>query len=250
MNLEPPPMPARMSADPALQVYLLGSVDFEDALRLQRRLVFEVAGLRRSAALILCEHPPLITVGRQGSRSHILCEPNELRARQWRVRWVNRGGGSFLHLPGQLAAYPILALDQQRLGLADYLLSLQGLVGDLLDDFGIKGENSFGHEAVSVAGRPIAALGVAVRDWVSYFGVYFNTNPALDLFRIVRLGGRSAGPMTSLARERRAPLRASLVRERFVEHFARRFGFERTALFSSHPSLDRRAFLDALATYS
>src|SRR5688572_3217932 len=84
-----------------LQAYLLGSVDFETALRLQRRLHYEVSGDREQACLILCEHPPIITVGRQGSRAHIFCEPEELRARQWRVRWVNRGGGTWLHLGGQ-----------------------------------------------------------------------------------------------------------------------------------------------------
>ena len=52
--------------------------------------------------------------------------------------------------------------------------------------------------------------------------------------------------MTSLVRERRGPLRTSMVRERFVEHFANRFGFERTSLFFHHPSLPRRASLDVV----
>ena len=88
--------------EPALlQVYLLGVVDFEAALALQRRLAYEVAGDRDRAALVVCEHPPLITVGRQGSRAHILCDPDELHARRWRVRWVNRGGGCGMLPPGQ-----------------------------------------------------------------------------------------------------------------------------------------------------
>ena len=69
-----------------------------------------VAGDRDSACLILCEHPPLITVGRQGSRGHIRFDTEELFVRGWPVRWVNRGGGCLLHLPGQLAIYPILPL--------------------------------------------------------------------------------------------------------------------------------------------
>src|SRR5438876_6426547 len=107
--------PVTAVADPILQVYMLGSVDFEAALALQHRLVFDIAGNRTAAALILCQHPPLITVGRQGSWAHILCDREELQARRWRMRWVNRGGGCLLHLPGQMAIYPILALD--RLGL-------------------------------------------------------------------------------------------------------------------------------------
>src|SRR3984957_11678561 len=76
-----------------LQAYLLGTVDFEAALVLQKRLVYDISGNRSQAALILCEHPPCITVGRQGSRAHILYEPEELHQRRWPIRWVNRGGG-------------------------------------------------------------------------------------------------------------------------------------------------------------
>ena len=61
--------------DSPLQVYLLGTVDFDALLRLQRRLHYEISGDRGQAALILCEHPPLITVGRHGSRAHILPSP-------------------------------------------------------------------------------------------------------------------------------------------------------------------------------
>ncbi len=57
------------AAPDALQVYLLGTLDFEAMLRFQRRLHYEVSGDRTQAALVLCEHPPLITVGRHGSRA-------------------------------------------------------------------------------------------------------------------------------------------------------------------------------------
>src|SRR5882757_3012289 len=121
MSLEPSILPA---GDFTLQVYLLGVVEFESALVLQRRLAYQVAGERDGAVILLCEHPPLITVGRQGSRAHILCEPEELRAREWRVRWVNRGGGCVLHQPGQLVVYPIVALDRLGLSPAVYLQRL------------------------------------------------------------------------------------------------------------------------------
>jgi lipoyl(octanoyl) transferase len=231
-----------------LQPYLLGCVDFEAALSLQRRLVYEVASDRRQAALLLCEHsPPLITVGRQGSRTHILCDPEELRAHQWRVRWVNRGGGCLLHVPGQLAIYPILPLDRLGLGVQAYLERLQEVVAATLADFSLRAETRAGRPAVWVAGRPIAGLGIAVRDWVAYYGAYLNINPALDRFRLVSCGGSERVPMTSLERERRGPLRPALVRERLVEHFAARFGFDQTVFFSDHPSLSRKAPADALA---
>jgi lipoyl(octanoyl) transferase len=237
------------NGDTVLQVYLLGAVDFAAALALQRLLVYQVAGGRSCAALLLCEHPPLITVGREGSRAHVLCEADELRARRWPVRWVNRGGGCLLHLPGQLAMYPVLALDHYGLDVRAYLEHLQEVLIAVLDDFSVRGENPSGRAGVWVGSRPVAGLGVAVRDWVSYYGAVLNLNPDLEPFRRVRCLGAAEEPMTSLERERRGPLRPSLVRERLLEHFATRFGFSRTALFTTHPALSRRPPSEAVAAF-
>ena len=97
-----------LATDSALQVYLLEMLDFETLLRLQRRLHYDVTSDRLQAAIILCEHTPTITIGRQGSRAHLHVEPEELHSRRWPVRWVNRGGGCLLHVPGQFALYSIL----------------------------------------------------------------------------------------------------------------------------------------------
>jgi lipoyl(octanoyl) transferase len=232
-----PVLPSDDPASTVLNVYLLGTVDFEAALRLQRRLVYEVSENRGRAALILCQHPPLITVGRQGSFRHIHCEPDEMRARQWRIRWVNRGGGCLLHTPGQLAVYPILPLDRLGLGLRDYLHRLQDVLVAVLDDFSVQAKARSDRAGVWAGQRLIAGVGVAVRDWVTYYGAALNVNPALEPFRLVQCGGADEPPMTSLERERRGPLSPSLVRQRLVEHFAERFGFAQFHLFTDHPML-------------
>ncbi|HEY7424117.1 MAG TPA: lipoyl(octanoyl) transferase LipB [Gemmataceae bacterium] len=224
----------------ALRVYLLGQVEFEAALSLQRILAFEASGERDSAALVLCEHPPLITVGRDGSPADIRCGLDELRMRRWPLRWVNRGGGSLLHLPGQLAVYPIVPLDWRGLGLAAYIERLQRILIAVLDDFGVPGATRPGQPGVWVGRRLIAGIGVAVRDWVAYFGAALNVNPDLSPFRILRSAAGDREPMTSLERERRGPLRPSLVRERLLEHFTAAFPFERTALFTNHHCLEHR----------
>jgi len=76
-------------------------------------------GERPGAALILCEHLPVITVGRTGSRAQILADDQTLQAWGVQVRWVNRGGGCFLHLPGQISAYLIIPLEPRNLSLSD-----------------------------------------------------------------------------------------------------------------------------------
>jgi lipoyl(octanoyl) transferase len=250
MKAESPICSVATAAHPVLQVYLLGLVDFDVALAFQRRLVFEIAGDRSAAALILCEHPPLITVGREGSWGHILCTPEELLARRWPVRWVNRGGGCLLHLPGQMAIYPILALDRLGLGVQDYLDRLHAVLLALLDDFSIYGHCRPAQPGIWVARRPIASIGVATRNWVAYFGAALNVNPDLKPYQLVQTAGPAGGTMTSIACERHSALRSALARERLLEHFTDRFRFARTSLFFDHPLLKRKAPSDALATSS
>src|SRR5206468_9807840 len=133
--------------------------------------------------------------------------------------------GCILHAPGQLAVYPILPLDRLGLDVAQYLLRLGAALHDLVGDFSIGREARHAASGVWVGPRQLAAIGVAVRDWVSYFGAYLNVSPDLEPFRLVRCSPASDEPMTSLERERRGSVRPSLVRERLIEHFQARFGF-------------------------
>jgi len=220
----------------ALQVYLLGMVDFESLLRCQRRLHYEISGDSGQAALILCEHPPLITVGRHGSRAHIYMEPNDLQLRGMRLRWVNRAGGCWLHQPGQLSVYALLPLNRLGLSLPAYQQRLGQIVLSWLGDFGVRGDWHRG--GAWVGNRLLAGLGFAVRNWVSYFGMCLNINPILDPYRNIRCTPLSSEPMTSLERERRGRLSPSMVRERFVDHFQKGFDFDRISLFTEHHSLN------------
>jgi lipoyl(octanoyl) transferase len=163
----------------ALDAYLLGTVPFETALRLQRQLVYRVGGERASAAVVLCEHPGL--------------------------------------------------------GLGAYLGRLRDVLLGVLRDCEVRGTADAGGPDVSVGGRLLAGVGVAVRDWVSYFGAYLNVNPDLTLLRAVH-GDQS---VTSLERERRGPVRAALVRERLLERLTASFGLERPTLLFSHPAPER-----------
>jgi lipoyl(octanoyl) transferase len=223
--------------DLVLQAYLLGALDFDDALRLQRYLLYQVRGDHRLAGLVMCEHPPLITVGRRGSRAHILADPVSLQTRGLPVRWVNHGGACLLHLPGQLAIYPILSLDYLGLDVQAYLARLHAVLLTLLGEFGLDAEARPEQSGIWVGSRPIACVGVAVRDWVTYFGCFLNVQPDLEPFRQVHCGGAGEPPMTSLERELREPIRPALIRERFLDHFRAHFPCERTSLFFHPPAV-------------
>ena len=108
---------------------------------LQRRLVDEIGGRNDGQiALLLCEHPNLITVGRAGSAADLALESDLLRSHRLEIRWIGRGGGCVVHTPGQLAIYPIVPLAWHHFSVGEYLDRLQSGILNALDEIGIRGQ--------------------------------------------------------------------------------------------------------------
>lgn len=221
-----------------LQAFLLGQVDFDICLALQQRLVFETSGaVDRAITLLVCEHPPLITVGRSGSRTHINLCSQELDSRQLAVRWLNRGGGCIAHLPGQLAIYPIVPLDRIGWTVGEYLNRLQtGLVATLAE-LGINGATRPGWPGVWGRTGQLAAIAAAVKSWTTYHGAFLNVAPAMRVVRRVVSDPTESAAMSSLMIERHGSIRMSAVRAGIVRHLAEAFGAERYHIHTSHPQL-------------
>lgn len=222
-----------------LDVRLLGTVDFESAQFLQERFVYEISGRTdRFGSLFLCEHPPLITVGRSGSRAHVLLEQKELASRGLEVRWLNRGGGCLVHAPGQLAVYPVVPLERLGLGLRDYRAALVGSVLDLCGELNIAAWPVEQNCGVAGRGGAFAFVGAAVKRWIAYQGMFVNVNPLLQMQRLVTLGGNNLRP-TSLEALRGRSIAMSTVRESLIRNLARRLGYAQYQVFTGHPLLVR-----------
>jgi lipoate-protein ligase B len=226
-----------LALDGALEVYLLGLVDFDAALFLQERLMMDVAqGDDGRGALVVCEHPPLITIGREGSRADLCCEREDLTARQIEVRWLNRGGGALIHLPGQLALYPILPLAVRRLNLVDYRERLEQAVLDTCGELRIRAWRQSARAGVFCRSGKVANVGVAVRSFVSSHGLFVNVNPRTEALSLV---GSGDCPAASLASEYALPVAMSAVRESLIRRLAERLEFPRYHLYTGHPLLRR-----------
>lgn len=229
------------SAAPALAAYLLGPLEFESALALQQRLVFEASGdPEGQITLLVCEHPPLVTIGRQGSRGDVQIDSDELERKRLEVRWTNRGGGTILHLPGQLAIYPIVPLAWHGWTPGEYLRRLHEGLLESLQQFGIAAQVL--PDRAGVWGRTglLAAVGVAIKTGVSYFGAYVNVDPLMASVRRVRTDSITRQPMSGLAVERRHGVRMTAVREAVVRHLAAALGADRYHIHSRHPLLVRK----------
>lgn len=230
---------SRRSHTAALDVRLLGTVDFESALFLQDRLVYEISGRNDLyGGLLLCEHPPLITVGRSGSRSHIQLEPKDLLARRLGVRWLNRGGGCLVHAPGQLAVYPVLPLDRLGLSPREYRSRLIAAVLEVCSELSVPAWAV--EQTAGVAGRTgqFAFIGAAVKRWVAYQGLYINVRPVLQMQRLVSCGRNGLKP-TSLESLRGRVTPMAAVREALIRNLAHRLGYDEYHVFTGHPLLKR-----------
>ncbi len=228
----------------SLEAFLLGPLDFDASLALQQRLVFEAGGRADGqVSLLLCEHPPIITLGRLGSRSHVRLSPAELSRRGLDVRWVNRGGGALLHASGQLAICPIVPLDDHGLSVGAFIDRFEHGVLATLTELGLTAQSrtdAAGCRGLWGRGGQVAAFGVAVKRWTTYFGAYLNVDPDLRPFRAIDASPAAAGPMSSLAAERRQPVKMTSVRATIIRHLAVAFGCPRYHLYTGHPLLARR----------
>lgn len=226
---------------PPLEVYLLGLVDFEEVQQLQRRMVYDL-GERGGASLVLCEHPPTISVGRSGSRIHIAADDAEIRALGIKVHWVNRGGGCILHLPGQLAAYFALPLAPLALDVRSYLDGLHAAIIGVLDEFDLTGVRNPALPGVFLGGARVASVGVAINRWIAYHGLTLNVGPFLEPFDLIEEPGLGPIPIrqTSMEARRQRPAPMSQVREALIRQLESAFGLERHHVYTDHPLIRRK----------
>src|SRR5271166_2424583 len=212
---------------PSLEIFLLGLVDFQEVLSLQRRVVYEV-GDGGGTSLLLCEHPPTISVGRVGSRAHIVPDDPTLRALGIRTHWVNRGGGCVLHLPGQLAAYVAMRLEPPDLTVCSYVDRLHRAIEGVLDEFELCGRARTDLPGVFSGHARIATVGVAVNRWIAYHGLTINVGPYLELFGVLDEPPNGHAPIrhTSMEARRQRHTAMAKVREALIRRLEEVFGLE------------------------
>jgi lipoyl(octanoyl) transferase len=261
-----------------IQYLYLGRVDYGEALRLQQELVaLRMAG-RIGNVLLLLEHPPVLTLGRNANRSNILATDELLAARGVTLHEINRGGDVTYHGPGQLIGYPIFDLrslrnpsGHYRLGPVDFVRLMEEALIRLCGELGVAAGRICGltgvwcglpepqissESAMSAssgpcdaptqsAGRKIAAIGIHVSRGVTSHGFAFNVTTDLRDFSLINPCGITDRPVTSLVREVADPENLPSLKI-LAERAAREFGLvfdEPVALVESIAEL--RALADA-----
>ncbi len=222
------------------EVRLLGTADVPSVLALQKLMVHEVRlQSRTNAAILICEHPPTVTVGEGASLLELPASARELESRLIAVHRVRRDGHAILHQPGQLAAYVVVSLPECSKSEGEYRACLQQAVILTCDEVQVIASASE-NDPTAVSGRHgvVAEIGIHVDEGVTSFGVFLNVSCGTeDTHQIGRglLGQR----VSSLNAERVRPTQMPQVRAALIQHLCEQLGYPDYHLHTGHPFLKR-----------
>ena len=228
------------------QIVELGLIGYADAYALQKRVVAARKADAIGDVLLLCEHTPVITQGRNGKREHLLVSENVLRQRNVEFYETSRGGDVTYHGPGQLVGYPILQLGAVRKDVVWYVRMLEEVMIRTSGEFGIcavresgktgiwvgneeKGFTQSAHRKEGGGAEKLGAIGVHISRWVTSHGFAYNVATDLRNFDLIVPCGIAGRKATSLEKLLERAVKLSDVTPKIVQHFGDVFGLEMMA---------------------
>ena len=234
-------------APPDALVLRLGRLGYEEAWALQRRVQDRLVAAKRwperepagppPHVLLVVEHPPVYTLGRSGSRAHLLATDAELAARGATFVPTDRGGDITHHGPGQLVVYPLLDLDRvaypdggRGTDIHRYLRHLEEAVIQTSADYGLRAGRVDGRTGVWIGPdargpeRKVCAMGIRCSRWVTMHGLALNVRNDLGLFDLIVPCGIADRGVTSLAHELGRDVPTSEAAGRLLAHLVSAFG--------------------------
>jgi lipoyl(octanoyl) transferase len=208
----------------------LGLISYTDAYALQQRTVAARKAGLIDDVLLLCEHPHVITLGRNGKRENLLVSDHVLRQKNIEFHATNRGGDITYHGPGQIVGYPILDLSRIKQDVHWYVRTLEEVMIRASADFGIAAYRVPGKTGIWVQVSPteekLAAIGVHISRWVTSHGFAYNVSTDLRNFELIIPCGISDRKATSLEKQLDRAVSLAEVKPPLIHHFAELYEFE------------------------
>jgi len=208
----------------------LGLIPYAEAYALQKRIVVARKLGLIDDVLIFCEHPHVITQGRNGKREHLLASESVLRQKGVEFFETSRGGDVTYHGPGQIVAYPILNLGAIRRDVVWYVRQLEETMIRTTAEFGIAAGREAGKTGVWVgegkAAEKLAAIGVHISRWVTSHGLAYNVSTDLRNFDLIVPCGIADRKATSLEKLLGRSVKLDEVKPKLAAHLSEIFGLE------------------------
>jgi lipoyl(octanoyl) transferase len=210
-----------------------GLMGYAEAWELQKRLVAARKAAALEDVLLVCEHPHVITLGRNGKREHLLASEQVLRQKNIEFQASDRGGDITYHGPGQVVGYPILQLADIRRDVGWYVRMLEEVMVRVTADFEIVAERLAGKTGIWVraaakdgAEEKLGAIGVHLSRWVTSHGFAYNVSTDLRYFDLIVPCGISGRKATSLEKILERAVGRAEVTPRLVRHFGEVFDLQ------------------------
>jgi lipoate-protein ligase B len=161
-----------------VQVRDLGLCAYDEVWNLQKEIQAQRIAGESEDTLLLVEHEPVYTLGKNADKNHLLQHyPDNVQIFQ-----IERGGDITFHGPGQLVGYPILDLHNYKKSVSWYMRSLEQVIINTLQKYGIKGEQKEDLTGVWIKDKKIAAFGVRISRWVTMHGFALNVNTDMQYY--------------------------------------------------------------------
>jgi lipoyl(octanoyl) transferase len=210
----------------------LGLISYAEAAALQERLVAARKAEAVDDVFLLCEHPHVVTLGRNGNRANLLASEHVLRQKGVELHASNRGGDITYHGPGQIVGYPILNLNYIKRDVGWYVRTLEEAMIRATADFGVTAYRVPGKTGIWVVGtqhaashlgtneEKLGAIGVHLSRWVTSHGFAYNVSTDLRYFDLIIPCGITGRKATSLEKLLERNVSPHEVKPRLVHHLA------------------------------
>jgi len=203
-----------------LQVRRLGRVPYARGLEIQEQLVAGRQAGRIPDQLLLLEHDPVFTLGRNARSENVLFPAEALRERGFEVFETGRGGDVTYHGPGQVVGYPILDLSPDRRDVHRYVRDLEEVMIRTCGGYGLHASRVAGLTGAWLDADKVGAIGVRIARWVTSHGFALNVGTDLRPFELIVPCGIRGRGVTSLERALGRPVPLDEVLDRLAESFA------------------------------
>lgn len=212
----------------SVKVIDLGTMEYGKCLELQRKLRDRRIADEIGDTLLLVEHKPVLTMGRRGQNDNVVVSEEFLKEKGIDIHWVERGGDVTYHGPGQLVVYPIFNLMGYGKDIHSFVDNLINSISKVLkDEFNLVAHREEGkHTGVYIGTDKIAAIGLAIRRWVSMHGFAFNVNTDLSHFRWIVPCGLGDRGVTSIKEQSGIEADFELVKNKIVKAMSEIYDFE------------------------
>jgi lipoate-protein ligase B len=204
----------------------LEQIKYQKVWEIQKRLV-ELRYLSKIPdSIIVCEHDPVITMGRGTDRKNLLVTKESLQKKNIDLFEIERGGDITFHGPGQAILYQIIDLRNRDKDTHKYLRDLEKVVINALGKLGLEAGIKKGLTGIWVNDFKVGAIGVAVSKWITYHGLALNVNTDLDYFKLINPCGITEYPVGSISRLLKKTINIEDINKLLINTFFKYFAYE------------------------